>query len=79
MILSKEMKAEVITHADAMRELLTIHKVPRDVWNDVFHKFVPTLRKYPGADSDVNLHWIVGWFVGAGDALDCEIKELVIL
>lgn len=60
-------------YADGLRELLTIHKVPKREWKRIW----VDLEDYPAADTDLDVQYFVGWFSGVAEALGVEIDDLV--
>ncbi len=60
-------------YADGLRELLTIHKVPKKDWHHIW----VNLEKFPAADTDLDVQYFVGWFSGVAEALGVDIDDLV--
>lgn len=60
-------------YAEGLRELLTIHKVPKREWQRIW----VDLEAFPTADTDLDVQYFVGWFSGVAEALGVEIDDLV--
>lgn len=73
--LNKSTKEGAKEYAAAIRILLRGYKVPKAAWSSVFDD----LDDWPKADADQDLHWYLGWFNGAAEALGCNLEDLVVL
>ena len=71
--LSDSTKEGIEVYADGLRELLTIHKVPKREWKKIW----VDLEAYPDADTDLDVQYFVGWFSGVAEALGVDIDDLV--